>query len=228
MEEEGIFYFFKQERQQTHAGAGERRRRVRGLSAQAEGAVHCRPLAGAWRGHGGSARTRVPGAHRHSIAHRLRFRKAEYQPDGHLWRQRMPEGEYLRLSGQVQDQGGGRPLRADPAGGARESISRRSAAPSNCMGFECGYKFTLDEHFRDISIRPTRCMALEHRGRTPATGRAHRGAVPVHQSLRGHSQPRCRSARRASRRKPVDSRARRRRWWWASPARRSGPTSTAA
>ena len=40
---------------------------------------------------------------------------------------------------------------ATPGSGwrSKKSDSRRSAGASNCMGFECGYKFTLTEHFRD-------------------------------------------------------------------------------
>ena len=36
---------------------------------------------------------------------------------------------------------------------------------SNCMGFECGYKFTLEEHFRDEANQDYTLLALEHRGK---------------------------------------------------------------
>jgi type VI secretion system secreted protein VgrG len=36
---------------------------------------------------------------------------------------------------------------------------------SNCMGFECGYKFTLEEHFRDSANQEYVLLALEHRGK---------------------------------------------------------------
>jgi type VI secretion system secreted protein VgrG len=36
---------------------------------------------------------------------------------------------------------------------------------SNCMGFECGYKFTLEEHFRDDANQDYALLALEHRGK---------------------------------------------------------------
>jgi type VI secretion system secreted protein VgrG len=36
---------------------------------------------------------------------------------------------------------------------------------SNCMGFECGYKFTLADHFRDTANGDYTLLALEHHGR---------------------------------------------------------------
>jgi type VI secretion system secreted protein VgrG len=36
---------------------------------------------------------------------------------------------------------------------------------SNCMGFECGYKFTLEEHLRDAANRDYTLLALRHKGK---------------------------------------------------------------
>jgi type VI secretion system secreted protein VgrG len=36
---------------------------------------------------------------------------------------------------------------------------------SNCMGFECGYKFTLTDHYRDSANTDYTLLALEHHGR---------------------------------------------------------------
>jgi type VI secretion system secreted protein VgrG len=36
---------------------------------------------------------------------------------------------------------------------------------SNCMGFECGYKFTLAQHFRDETNQDYTLLALRHRGK---------------------------------------------------------------
>ena len=36
---------------------------------------------------------------------------------------------------------------------------------SNCMGFECGYKFTLEEHFRDAANQDYTFIALHHNGK---------------------------------------------------------------
>jgi type VI secretion system secreted protein VgrG len=36
---------------------------------------------------------------------------------------------------------------------------------SNCMGFECGYKFTLEEHFRDAANKDYTLIALHHSGK---------------------------------------------------------------
>ena len=36
---------------------------------------------------------------------------------------------------------------------------------SNCMGFECGYKFTLEEHVRDAANQDYSLLALRHQGK---------------------------------------------------------------
>jgi type VI secretion system secreted protein VgrG len=36
---------------------------------------------------------------------------------------------------------------------------------SNCMGFECGFKFTLSEHYRSAANQPYAIVTLEHNGR---------------------------------------------------------------
>ncbi len=39
---------------------------------------------------------------------------------------------------------------------------------SNCMGFECGYKFTLEEHVRDAANQDYTLIALRHKGKNPS------------------------------------------------------------
>lgn len=45
---------------------------------------------------------------------------------------------------------------------------------SNCLGFECGYKFTLSEHARDSANTEYTLLALEHHGRNTS----YRSGVP--------------------------------------------------
>ena len=44
---------------------------------------------------------------------------------------------------------------------------------SNCMGFECGYKFTLSEHFRDAANIDYSLIALSHRGQNASYRSGH-------------------------------------------------------
>ncbi|HLY16855.1 MAG TPA: type VI secretion system tip protein VgrG [Bryobacteraceae bacterium] len=73
---------------------------------------------------------------------------------------------------------------------------------SNCMGFECGYKFTLTDHYRDSANMDYTLLALEHKARN-ASYRAGQ-ADPFEYTNRFESIPNTvpfRPARRA--RKPV-------------------------
>ncbi len=45
---------------------------------------------------------------------------------------------------------------------------------SNCMGLECGYKFTLAEHYRDAANQDYTVLALRHRGKNSS----YRAGVP--------------------------------------------------
>ncbi len=44
---------------------------------------------------------------------------------------------------------------------------------SNCMGFECGYKFTLSEHFRDSANQDYTLIALRHKGQNSSYRSGH-------------------------------------------------------
>jgi type VI secretion system secreted protein VgrG len=44
---------------------------------------------------------------------------------------------------------------------------------SNCMGFECGYKFTLSDHFRDAANQDYTLIALDHKGRNTSYRSGH-------------------------------------------------------
>ncbi len=96
---------------------------------------------------------------------------------------------------------------------------------SNCMGFECGYKFTLTDHFRDSANTTYMITALEHKARNASYRGGHPGPVRVLQSLRGHSGA---TPYRPPRTRPqaCDSRLANRRGRRESRARRSGPTNT--
>jgi type VI secretion system secreted protein VgrG len=44
---------------------------------------------------------------------------------------------------------------------------------SNCMGFECGYKFTLSDHFRDAANQDYTLIALRHKGQNSSYRSGH-------------------------------------------------------
>ncbi len=58
---------------------------------------------------------------------------------------------------------------------------------SNCRGFECGYKFTLEEHFRSETNREYALIAIKHDARNPSyrSGREE----PLHYTNRFDSVP---------------------------------------
>jgi len=55
----------------------------------------------------------------------------------------------------------------------REVALTTARGASNCMGFECGYKFTLTDHFRDSANTAYTLTALEHHGRNTSYRAGH-------------------------------------------------------
>ncbi len=49
----------------------------------------------------------------------------------------------------------------------------KARGTSNCLGFECGYKFTLEDHYRDEANRDYTLLALEHHGRNTSYRAGH-------------------------------------------------------
>jgi type VI secretion system secreted protein VgrG len=76
-----------------------------------------------------------------------------------------------KLPGEDYDYPGKYKTKDDGARYSRIRLEEREVAlttvhgASNCMGFECGYKFTLTDHFRDSANTTYMITALEHKAR---------------------------------------------------------------
>ena len=76
-----------------------------------------------------------------------------------------------KLAGEDYDYPGKYKTKDEGARYARIRLEEREVAlitahgTGNCMGFECGYKFTLTDHFRDAANTTYMITALEHRAR---------------------------------------------------------------
>ena len=85
-----------------------------------------------------------------------------------------------KLPGEDYDYPGKYKTKDDGARYARIRLEEREVAlttvrgASNCMGFECGYKFTLTDHFRDSANTAYMITALEHKARNAS----YRGGSP--------------------------------------------------
>ena len=83
------------------------------------------------------------------------------------------------LSGEDYDYPGKYKTKDDGARYARIRLEEREVAfttvrgASNCMGFECGYRFTLTDHFRDNSNTGYAVIALEHHARNTSYRAGH-------------------------------------------------------
>ncbi|HEY7392090.1 MAG TPA: type VI secretion system tip protein VgrG, partial [Bryobacteraceae bacterium] len=55
----------------------------------------------------------------------------------------------------------------------REVALTKMTGASNCMGFECGYQFTLSDHFRDANNTDYTLIALEHHARNASYRSGH-------------------------------------------------------
>ena len=136
----------------------------------------------------------------------------------------------LRLPRQVCHQGRWRPLCPHSAGRAGSTAGDACAAPATAWGSSAATRFTLSDHI--TATRPTRTITLVCSRASRPQYQLPRPANPDpfeytnSISKRFRSNVPFRPPRVA--RKPRRRRRRRRPWWSASPARKSGPTSTAA
>lgn len=75
----------------------------------------------------------------------------------------------------------------------REASLTTVHGASNCMGFECGYKFTLTDHFRDAANTTYMLTGLDHKARNTSYGAGHQDpfeysnrfeAIPINTAYR--------------------------------------------
>ena len=146
IEEEGIFYFFEHTTDKHTLVLADDVSRLRRLSQTGDRPASCQPR--------GAAPTKTPcpfwkrnSACRPALpTHRLRFHKAQYKSLATLAGQQ--KGEAYDYPGKYSTNDDG-----DQYAKIRlEELEVGNATvrgESNCMSFQCGYKFTLSDHYRD-------------------------------------------------------------------------------